>query len=161
MNENKVLRIEKRASNKVGLFILAIILLAGVGFGVYYYLTNKDYISFDFSVPWKKKEKKDEVIKDAEGLRSNPEEKINREKTEFNIGSTIYTEELFNLTLLSVTYNEESYNFKITATNTSPHTISLNIKDILVNGYSTRTSLESRMNPEDKAAIDFNITKET
>lgn len=56
MNDRNLVRMEKRAANKGGLFLILLIALIGLGVGGYFIYENKDEIHW----PWQKVEEKDE-----------------------------------------------------------------------------------------------------
>lgn len=66
MNQNynkNVLHMEKRKSNKFGLFLVFIFIIAFFGYGGYYLYTHFDEIDWEFKLPWedeKEKEKEKE-----------------------------------------------------------------------------------------------------
>ena len=65
MNDRSLIRMEKRATNHVGLFFVFLLTFVGLGVGGYLLYKNKDNISF--VLPWEKEEyeeKKDEPIID-------------------------------------------------------------------------------------------------
>ena len=49
------MKVEKRATNKIGLIILVVIVLAGLAGGGYYLIKNKGKINIDWRLPWQKK----------------------------------------------------------------------------------------------------------
>ncbi len=68
------MRIEKRATNKVGLVLLILLVVSALAGGGYYLLKHKDSLKIDwnFSVPWdKNSEKKQEEKKKKSGKNSN------------------------------------------------------------------------------------------
>lgn len=56
MNDNSLVRMEKRAANKGGLFLIILIALVGLGAGGYFLYENKDEINW----PWQDNDKKDD-----------------------------------------------------------------------------------------------------
>lgn len=56
MNDRSLVRMEKRAANKGGLFLIILIALVGLGVGGYFIYQNKDEINW----PWQEKEEKKE-----------------------------------------------------------------------------------------------------
>lgn len=66
------MRIEKRATNKVGLVLLFLIVIAALAGGGYYLYTHKDSLKTDWniSVPWTKSEEKKEEEKRAKAKGS-------------------------------------------------------------------------------------------
>ena len=56
MNDNSLVRMEKRAANKGGLFLIILIALIGLGAGGYFLYENKDEINW----PWQDNDKKDD-----------------------------------------------------------------------------------------------------
>ncbi len=56
MNDRSLVRMEKRAANKGGLFLIILIALVGVGVGGYFIYQNKDEINW----PWQEKEEEKE-----------------------------------------------------------------------------------------------------
>ena len=49
------MKVEKRTTNKIGLIILVVIVLAGLAGGGYYLIKNKGKINIDWRLPWQKK----------------------------------------------------------------------------------------------------------
>ncbi len=88
------MKVEKRASNKIGLVILLIVVLAGIGCGGYFLFKHKDKldIDWDLSLPWKKDEE-DKEDNDNEEKKST-KQKTN-EVTTFK-GPSNVTEEYFS-----------------------------------------------------------------
>ncbi len=56
------MKVEKKQTNKIGLIIFWILLIAGLAGGGYYLYTHKDSlnIDWDFTLPWKNNEEKEQ-----------------------------------------------------------------------------------------------------
>ena len=68
MNDRSLIRMEKRATNHVGLFFVLLLTAIGLGLGGYLLYTNKD--NLDLILPWDKQEYDEEehepIIDDKE-----------------------------------------------------------------------------------------------
>ena len=67
MNDKGLVRMEKRAANKGGLFLIILIALVGLGVGGYFLYQNKDEITW----PWQEKEEKEDDKPSESGGNSN------------------------------------------------------------------------------------------
>ena len=72
MNDRSLVRMEKRAANKGGLFLIILIALVGLGVGGYFIYQNKDEINW----PWQEKEEEKE---DEENPISNENNSSNQQ----------------------------------------------------------------------------------
>ena len=156
MNENRVLRVEKRATNKIGLVILALVVIAGIGFGVYYVIKNKDNLSF--YLPWEKNDDND--TREVKGLKSNKEEDYKR--TETTAGSNIDINESTTIKakLQSLKYDKENYVFNLGLENIDFTDYEVEIVDIVIDNFSTRISDKIQISSGASKSYDFTITKE-
>ena len=79
------MNIEKRATNKVGLIILIIVVLVGVIGGGIYLFTHKDKLNIDWNInlPWDKES--DEEVKDVANGKGTTSKKSKNENTTFTV----------------------------------------------------------------------------
>ena len=130
-NHNSVVRMEKRAVNKIGLVLIILLAIAALGGGIYFLVKNHD--NLDFSFPWSKSNKKAEEEKKAQ----KEKEKIELERQKVgvveddtsNIDST-------EITPLGITYDEkEGYKVVLKLINDRPFTQVVEFYNIAIDDY--------------------------
>lgn len=137
-----LLRVEKKSTNKVGIFIVVILFLALVAASGYYFYRNG--ISLDFSLPWQTDKSKSENNKNAQGQSGsktkNQYDDPKFDDTKFS-GSYDY-----DITFTNFRKVKLGYDMDITITNsTVPYSFTL--EKILVDGYDTSASFTQKLEP--------------
>lgn len=152
-NDDNFVRMEKKATNKVGLFILFLIIIAGIGGGIYYYLNNKNSIKIDFSLPWEK----------------NEQEEKNQKQSDLNIerqSLEISTEKVFNANELiivpSILDFDEATGYKLTLDFSNPSSSYVNgtINNVLIENYQLDYNLSFNLNPLENKTFYIDIPVE-
>ncbi len=156
MNENRVLKVEKRATDKVGLIVLIVFVLAALGFGAYYVIKNKEKLNI--YLPWEKNDDND--TREVKGLKSNKDEEFVRTETTFDVPSVINDNIYLDAKLDSVKYENGDYKFNITITNNDFANYEIEINDILIDSFSTRISDKISVSFASNVSYEFTITKE-
>ena len=150
MDEKKVVNIEKKAVNKVGLFFLFLFVVAGLGYGGYYYINNKD--SFDFYLPWEDKKdntKEDKKIDKKTGFKKAVDTKIYDRKINIESGKIVFTIGKVNVAVSSAFYDKDKgYILNLTLFNPTENGFSLHASNITVDGYLTNYSFDLSASPQ-------------
>lgn len=141
-SEDNFMRLEKKATNKVGLIILFIIVIGLLGVGGYFVYQNKDNISFDFTMPW---QKKDEEKKDDKTTTTKTDDKTIIKRQNIKISSKqIYKRNNLTIDPDSITYDEkDGYTVKLKALYSSANNLSISISHITVDGYQLENSADN------------------
>ena len=156
MNDEKIVTIEKKATNKIGLLFLMIFVLAGLGLGAYYYITNKNLIAFEFKMPWQKEKEEDKedttVVNGKENSKKPKEEKpLEREAVEINLNDNFYSDENIEIIAVSNELKEGAYIIGLKMNNTTsnerPVNTILKIKAIAVDNQLMTQSFTLQAGP--------------
>ena len=169
MNNRSLIRMEKKATNHVGLFFVLLLTATGLVLGGYLLYENKDNI--DFILPWEKEEYDEQehepIIDDKEDNTSNgklflPE--INPDTNiiqgnEFQMGLYLKkikaNEKGYELTF---TYSKDATLTEQSDTYSEEKTINLNCKKILVDGYEVSTNFKLEYDRENKTNDTITVT---
>lgn len=140
-SEDNFMRLEKKATNKVGLLILFLV-VGLLGVGGYFVYQNKDNISFDFTMPW---QKKDEEKKDDKTTTTKTDDKTIIKRQNVKISSKqIYKRNNLTIDPDSITYDEkDGYTVKLKALYSSANNLSISISHITVDGYQLENSADN------------------
>lgn len=161
MNNKSVIRMEKRATNKIGLFFLLLISIIGFAVGGYLLYQNRDNI--DFTLPWNKKEED----------KNENEDKPKPEKNENNTsGGKLYLPEIspetnllrqekttakLNITSLKAT--KDGYVLELKLTNIDfKGTIKIDCEKILIDEYELTPTFNMEISPESEQEITKTVT---
>lgn len=141
-SEDNFMHLEKRATNKVGLIILFLAVVGLLGVGGYFVYQNKDNISFDFTMPW---QKKDEEKKDDKTTTTKADDKTIIKRQNVKISSKqIYNRNNLTIDPDSITYDEkDGYIVKLKAFYSSANNLSISISHITVDGYQLENSADN------------------
>lgn len=141
-SEDNFMHLEKRATNKVGLIILFLVVVGLLGVGGYFVYQNKDNISFDFTMPW---QKKDEEKKDDKTTTTKADDKTIIKRQNVKISSKqIYNRNNLTIDPDSITYDEkDGYIVKLKAFYSSANNLSISISHITVDGYQLENSADN------------------
>lgn len=141
-SEDNFMHLEKRATNKVGLIILFLVVVGLLGVGGYFVYQNKDNISFDFTMPW---QKKDEEKKDDKTTTTKTDDKTIIKRQNVKISSKqIYNRNNLTIDPDSITYDEkDGYIVKLKALYSSANNLSISISHITVDGYQLENSADN------------------
>ena len=141
-SEDNFMRLEKKATNKVGLLILFLVVVGLLGVGGYFVYQNKDNISFDFTMPW---QKKDEEKKDDKTTSTKTDDKTIIKRQNVKISSKqIYKRNNLTIDPDSITYDEkDGYTVKLKALYSSANNLSISISHITVDGYQLENSADN------------------
>ena len=135
-NDKGVVKVEKRAVNKGGLFLLFLVVLSGLGYGGYYFINNRE--SFDFYFPWEEKKvvKSGENVDSKTGYKRIKDEKISSREMHV-VTDVVNGEDGSNsIKVISGTYDKnKGYVVKLRLENDNLDRITFKIKNILVDGY--------------------------
>ncbi len=164
MNDNRVVTVEKKATNKVGLLLLLVIVMAGLGFAAYYYISNKNVISFEFKLPWEKDKEVDEDDEegtvDESGKKREKETPITREKISIE-ETTIYNNRNFTIRVIGYDLKDNGYTIKLKATNTdATGMVQIKVKEIKVNDYQMGQSFNLQIGANQEATYEIQLTSE-
>lgn len=150
MDEKKVVNVEKKAVNKVGLFFLFLFVVAGLGYGGYYYINNRD--SFDFYLPWEDKKvdtKEDKKIDKKTGFKKAVDTKIYDREINIESGKIVFTVGKVNIAVSSASYDKDKgYILNLTLFNPTEYGFSLHASNITLDGYLTNYSFDLSASPQ-------------
>ncbi len=136
------LQMEKRATNKKGIIIILIIMLALIGGSVFYFSRNG--ISFEFNLPWQTEEK----IENKKKKEEEKEETKIKNKLDapvFN-DQQFYTAADYMIEFSDFHKSNLGFDADITfSTTNNPRTVIL--EKVLVDGYDTTTTFTKSLNP--------------
>lgn len=163
MNYNdNIVRMEKKATNKFGIFLVLIIVIGLIGGTGYYLYTNKDKLDWSFELPWNRADKKneDENDNDNNGTSGNTNNKDNNVVYEEpHLDSRIvednnnYTITISNLSKINLGYNID-ISFESKA---EPYKVTL--EKILVDGFDTTTTFSRAIDGGDRISITVRINQ--
>ena len=139
---DNIVRMEKYAVNKKGLFILILVIVLALGIGGYFLYKNRNNLDFDFSLPWKEKEKnEDNKDNKEEGKENGGSSEEKSEFANFTVkDKTIYEEKKLKIDFSNFKKNENDYTFDITLTSYLDKNGTISCNKILVDGYDTTSS---------------------
>ena len=164
MNDNKVVTVEKKATNKLGILVLIVVVMAVLGFGAYYLITNKSVISLDFNLPWQKEKEKEEeeveeetVIIDGEKIskKSKSEKKLERQPVELDLNNSFLEDEGVELKVIKNDYKEGAYILKLKMSNTGTMDSVLKVKAISVDGCQFSQTFTMQTSPGTETTYDL------
>lgn len=157
ISSDNIVHMEKRATNKVGLVLVAIfviIIFGGGGFLLYKY---KDHIDWELKLPWQSSTKKEQ----KEEKEKNKKKKNNRElivPTDLQRNSTGL--DGCYLTITGVKADDRGYIISSEFSSEEQEWCILKVSQILINGYYTTTNFEiSDTAGGEKAKKEFRINK--
>ena len=158
MNDNNIIRMEKKAANKLGLLIVFALSIAGAIFGAYILYENKD--NLDFSLPWEEKEEED--IPEAEPPREDKNNTsggklylpgLNEDDSlikYYNIDATI--------TLKDLKATTKGYEFDVVAkTESYGGTFEFECTKMLIDGYEISPTFELNLSGRSNAEEEVHI----
>ena len=132
MNGNRsLMRMEKRAVNKLGLFLIILIAIAFFGGGGYLLYKNRN--NLDFSFPWEKNN--NEAKTEKEAVEKRKQVSLERQKISVNSTDIIKVYDI-DTRFLSAEYSVmDGYVFKIQMYNSTLEDISFNINYLAIDDY--------------------------
>lgn len=142
--ENGLFRMEKRASNKVGVFLVIVVALILLG-GVFFYLySNKDGIDWSFSWPWGNEEKKTEPSEDSDNIKL-PNSNTSSNKEELSMPSLKEEEVLedtgdYKITISNLQNDDRGFTLDIVF-KAYDNDYTFVLEKILVDGFDTSVTL--------------------
>lgn len=139
-----LLRIEKKSTNKVGLFIVVILFLALVGASGYYFYRNG--ISFDFSLPWQTEKSKSES-NNSKNNKGKSESKTKNQYDDPKFEDTVVGNGYnYSINITNFRKTDFGYDIDINIENSkTPYTFVL--EKILVDGFDTTTKFSKKLEP--------------
>lgn len=151
-NNGNIVHVEKRATNKFGLFLVIILALGAAGYGGYFLYQHRAEIDWNIEIPWKKGEEEGEDKKTA------GENTENKKNSNTDLVLPITLDNTFNvdggtLRVYEPKADDKGYTIKLDYT-VEKENGELVIEKILLNGYETSTELTM----EDE--FDQGLTKE-
>lgn len=163
MNEDRVVTIEKKATNKVGLFFLLIFVLAGLGYATYYYINNKNLIVFENGLPWEDKETEEETQEDNNTNKKktvNKEGPITREKIDIELSDSNYRGNDYTLSVINTELINNGYNIRLKLSNSNydeNSTVTLRIKEVKVNNFQISQNFTIQASPNQEVTYDLSL----
>lgn len=139
-----LLRIEKKSTNKLGLFIVVILFLALVGASGYYFYRNG--ISFDFSLPWQTEKSKSES-NNSKNNKGKSESKTKNQYDDPKFEDTVVGNGYnYSINITNFRKTDFGYDIDINIENSkTPYTFVL--EKILVDGFDTTTKFSKKLEP--------------
>ena len=125
-DNGSMVRMEKRAVNKLGLIIIIIIAIAALGGGIFFIVKNHN--NLDFSFPWSKKETK------AEEQKKKEKEKVALERQQVKIaGDKSVTMESVEITPTAIKYDDtEGYVITVRFKNVRNWDVNIDLYNITI-----------------------------
>lgn len=157
MNENRVLKVEKKKTNIVGIIIIVIVFLGLVGYGTYYYIKNKEYISF--YLPWSSKEDKEKVVK-VRGLKTYKDENYPRTEVDMQFPYTLYDGVEATILLNSIKLNDGAYDLNISINNRTLDKLDFSIDNIYLDSNDLRLTAKKNVNYNSTETLEYSISKD-
>lgn len=139
---NDIVRMEKKATNKVGLFFLMIAILLAGGAGTFYLYKHHDEFDWNIKIPWKedkKSDEKDNPSKKEESSKDNNNSKLivpTLKENIFNVGE----HDTFEITDVKATDKGYVFTYKISAN--SSNEVKFICEKILIDGFDTSAKFE-------------------
>ncbi len=162
MNEKKVVNVEKKSVNVVGLFFLFLIVVSGLAYGGYYYMNNKDFIDFYF--PWEEKkenkeEKKSEVDKKT-GFKKVKDTTISKREIHLSDVSVLKSRNV-KVSVDKAIYDENrGYVLSFKAQNDDTEMFTMSVSNINIDGYQTDVNFSLGCMGQSSASVDVVIPNE-
>ena len=157
MNNKNIIRMEKRATNKVGIFFVILLSIIGFGIGGYFIYKNRD--SIDFTMPWDKDEEEPdsnipEPSKDEDNT-SNGKLHLPEISPDVNL---LGVEEHASITIHNLKATEKGYEFDVKLTRLTPAfvnpyisgQVTIKCEKILLDKYEVSPSFTLTVNYIDK-----------
>ena len=141
---DSLLRMEKNSSNKAGLIIMVILVLALIAGSAYYFYQNG--ISFEFRLPWQTEK---EIIRQKEKKNEEEKEKIKNEYDDPVFSDTLI-EQNFGYTISFTNFRKSKlgYDFDLTFEAKSKN-YTFTLEKVLVDGYDTSPSFTHELNSQE------------
>ncbi len=162
MNDNKVVTIEKKATNKVGLFLLLLVVVAAIGFAAYYYINNKNLIVFEYKFPWEKDKKKDTKTKKEQKDGEDDESISSGENSTIVISADEeYSNDDLVVRAVAANKKEDKYVVSIDFSNESELDRIIDVKEVSINGCQFGISFRVQIGPNSISNYELGIPFET
>ena len=153
--KKSIVRMEKNAVNKLGLFLIILIAIAFFGGGGYLLYKNRN--NLDFSFPWEKSNNNKETKEEEEKRKKIALERqkvVVEQKTDFVVVN-------INIRILSVSYSVmDGYVFKIQFYNPTSQDRELDIKYLVMDGYQIDVSDKIELKGSEAKLYDLKIPVE-
>lgn len=119
MNNKNIIRMEKRATNKVGIFF--VLLLSIIGFGVGGYFVYKNRESIDFTMPWDKDEEEQnpDIPEPSKKEENTSDGKLHLPEISPDV-NLLSGEEHASITIHNLKATEKGYEFDVKLTRLTP-----------------------------------------
>ncbi len=153
-SDDSVIRLEKSSSNKVGIIILVLIILALIVFSVFHFYKNG--VRFELKLPWQTEERKNSSNTDDKGKEDPESSKTKYDKPSFS--SYEFEQDSYELKFSDFQESNLGYDMDITfSTKSEPYTIIL--EKLLVDGFDTTTTFTRSLNPQESATQTIRINQ--
>lgn len=136
--KDNVVRMEKKATNHFGLFLLFIVVIGGFGYGGYYLYKHRNDIDWNIKLPWKK-EKEEEVKPGTALINPNTTNKNNKLIVP-NFNSQSIKNKVGQVKIYDLAADDKGYTFQVDLT-ASSQTATLSIEKVLIDGFDTSAKL--------------------
>lgn len=137
-NDKNVVHFEKRSANKVGLFFLLILAIAGLGYGGYYVYLHRSEIDWELKLPWQSDSSKEEKEKNKNGESSK-----NNDRDDLVLPSKLNETENVNggsLRIYDVKLDDKGYTISVDYLFPNGDS-DLTIEKVLINGFEVSSTL--------------------
>lgn len=145
ITSDNIVHMEKRATNRFGLFLVILAVIAILGGGGFLIYTNKDNIDWELKLPW-------EIEKETKTEKKKEEAKKKKTQKELlvptNIEEGSFSEEGCRFAIVNVTADDKGYLFEAEFS-TSKEWANINIEAILIDNYYTTTSFGMTNRPSE------------
>lgn len=143
INERNIVRMEKKATNRFGLFLLFLVVFSGIGFGGYYLYKHRNELSFEIEIPWNKKKTETNNGIDKDGNKE-PDKNISDNDTKLLTPTLLpkqYETGEAALTLTNIKADDKGYEITAKAKAIAGIDITIESEKILIDGYETSAKL--------------------
>ena len=147
MNQNyrqndNVVRMEKKASNKFGLFVLFVIVIAAIVVGGKYLYDNKDELEWKVVFPWLKDKDETVLNKDSGKTEKNKKKSNGSLKAPRAMDDDIVQLNEGSIKFTNVKATDKGYIFTVEGKVMSAEVIAFSCEKILIDGYDTSATFE-------------------
>lgn len=138
--KDNVVRMEKRATNRFGLFLLILIVIVGFGYGGYYLYQHRKEIDWEFKWPWQKEELTEEEKANNVLINQNQPKRNNNKLVVPNMSEQSIMTNDTEIKVYDLKADDKGYTFNIDF-KAIISTATLNIEKVLIDGFDTSAKL--------------------
>ncbi len=151
-NKTNVVRMEKKATNKIGLFFVILLAVGGFGYGGFYLFQHRKEIDWELKLPWSK-EKDEEDNEKTDSKKDNGGSKnagLDGRLVVPSLNEKEFGENQGKLKLYNIRTDSKGYYIDVDFKTSAPSS-TLTIFKVLVDGYDTSVTLRITDIADDEA----------